>query len=515
MKTQFFYLTLLCWLACVFSGVAAEPLFQVDFVKDGLAGWNQTKAISAEMTAEGVKLVANGWDAKLYRDVELPPGRYVLYARGRGHSRVFIVPDWKTPPKGLLNLSSPEAATVYGDFQIPEGAPLKWIVVVFAPKGEEPPSVAWLRIEAAPGVPSASVASPKPEELEKERPEPPTVRGFMTAAFEGVTPEAMAEMKAWGANVIRLQVKPVQRAKALKKPLAEAWPEILDELDRTVASAEATGLKVIVDLHEPPLPEIVESHGFDQPALWHAPDLEKSMVQTWSDIAKKLKPRAKTIWGYDLLNEPLDRSQLPWPPKEWYPLAVKVVEAIRQVDPAVWIVYEPGPGGMSRGYQGLLPLPDRRVIYSIHDYSPAQFTHQGIAHVGGFDHTDIATKKGVGYPTAVDGGTLDRAWRMGELAPAIEFQKKWRVPMYVGEFSVIRWAPKQDALNWLQETVDIFESMGWSWTYHAFREYSGWSLEHDETYPGNTLAVVPPAPQETDRAKLIKKAFLKNEEPKR
>jgi aryl-phospho-beta-D-glucosidase BglC (GH1 family) len=136
----------------------------------------------------------------------------------------------------------------------------------------------------------------------------------------------------------------VKRAKALKMPFWYAWPTILDELDQEIAKAQAAGLKVIVDLHEPPLQDVVDKGQFDKAG-----------------------------------------------------------------------------------------------------------------------------------------------------------------------FSVVRWAPKEDALRWLQESVDLLESLGWSWTYHAFREYNGWSLEHDETYPENSLTAVQSTQQETERAKLIKRAFLKNQ----
>ena len=33
-------------------------------------------------------------------------------------------------------------------------------------------------------------------------------------------------------------------------------------------------------------------------------------------------------------------------------------------------------------------------------------------------------------------------------------------------------------------SIEIFEEYGWDWTYHAFREWNGWSLEHEGT-PGN------------------------------
>lgn len=63
------------------------------------------------------------------------------------------------------------------------------------------------------------------------------------------------------------------------------------------------------------------------------------------------------------------------------------------------------------------------------------------------------------------------------LAPVRKFQQKYNVPIYVGEFSVICWAP--GAAQYLDDCISIFEEYGWDWTYHVFREWAGWSIEHD------------------------------------
>ena len=65
------------------------------------------------------------------------------------------------------------------------------------------------------------------------------------------------------------------------------------------------------------------------------------------------------------------------------------------------------------------------------------------------------------------------------MKPAIDFQKKTGCQLYVGEFSVIRWAPGGSGVNYLKDVLSLFETNRWSWTYHAFREWPGWSLEHE------------------------------------
>ena len=65
-----------------------------------------------------------------------------------------------------------------------------------------------------------------------------------------------------------------------------------------------------------------------------------------------------------------------------------------------------------------------------------------------------------------------------ELAPLANLD--WRrhgARIYVDEFSAIAWA--QGAENYLRDCIALFEEFGWDWTYHAFREWNGWSVEHE------------------------------------
>ena len=81
-----------------------------------------------------------------------------------------------------------------------------------------------------------------------------------------------------------------------------------------------------------------------------------------------------------------------------------------------------------------------------------------------------------------------------------KFQQKYGAKIQVGEFSVAIWAP--GAANYLDELVSIFEEYKWDWTYHAFREWDGWSLEHEGTPDQIRKAV-----KDTDRKQVMLKYF--------
>ena len=89
------------------------------------------------------------------------------------------------------------------------------------------------------------------------------------------------------------------------------------------------------------------------------------------------------------------------------------------------------------------------------------------------------------------------------LAPVIEFQRSHNVHIYIGEFSAIRWAPA--AAEHLRDCIELFEENGWDRTYHAFREYDGWSVEH-----GNRREDTRPVSESTDRQQLLLEWFARN-----
>lgn len=105
----------------------------------------------------------------------------------------------------------------------------------------------------------------------------------------------------------------------------------------------------------------------------------------------------------------------------------------------------------------------------------------------------------------IDGKPWDKAQLEKALQPVINFQNRFRVHIYIGEFSAIRWAPDHSACRYLSDLIDIFESQGWDWSYHAFREWSGWSVEH-----GPDRQDTQPVSSPTDRQRLLCRWFALN-----
>ncbi len=302
----------------------------------------------------------------------------------------------------------------------------------------------------------------------------------------------------WQANLIRWQLNwtPMDKAKDWAKDLTvyDEWLDgALKDCDQALEACEKLGILVLVDLHCAP--------GGRQPDGVNRMFLDKAyqdhFLGVWNRIAKRYAGR-KVVWAYDLINEPTEPPAPVAGVMGWRELATRATGIIRAVDPGKPVVFEPGPWGAVTGFDQLLPLDLDRVIYSFHMYMPHQFTHQSLHNI----------PLGTTYPGVVEGEQWNQERLREAMAPAIEFQRTYRVAMFVGEFSAIRWAPENSAYRYLKELIDLFEEYGWDWTYHAFREFHGWSVEH-----GTDQAETKPAAEPTDRAQLLRKWFAQNQRP--
>ncbi|MCS7306845.1 MAG: glycoside hydrolase family 5 protein [Thermoguttaceae bacterium] len=298
----------------------------------------------------------------------------------------------------------------------------------------------------------------------------------------------------WKANHVRWQLLwggfphgPADRANVAEY---EAWLEsALKHLDHLLPVCRELGIKVCIDMHTPP-------GGRDPDGVYRMfrqKEFQDAFMGLWEKMARRYRDQP-AVWGYDLVNEPTE-ALTPEGLLDWQQLAERTARRIRQIDPVHAIIIEPTPWGSPEGLDWLEPVDVPGVVYSVHMYIPFQFTHQGI-------HGNPA---GVAYPGFVAGRHWDKQALREALQPVIQFQKDYQVPIYIGEFSAIRWAPGKSAYNYLRDVIEIFEEYGWHWAYHAFREWDGWSVEHGPDRNDRKPILRP-----TDRQLLLRSWFEKN-----
>jgi len=286
-------------------------------------------------------------------------------------------------------------------------------------------------------------------------------RGVMLSS-ETPSEKDFATLKEWGANLVRFQMVRGWNKINDNQDVAEymRWVDgRLDDLERVVIPlARKYGQKVVVDLHVPPGGRAFSGgmNMFDDKVFAGA------FVDCWKRIAARFKGNGDVIYGYDLINEP----DQPTPVRvDYLQLQELAAKAIRKIDPDTPIIVEANNAASPGDFSYLSPIDLDNVIYQVHMYEPHEFTHQGVK----------GPRISVRYPDFDRG--LDRQMIVKKMAPVVEFAKKHNAKIYVGEFSAIAWA--EGAGRYLADCIMFFESQGWDWTYHAFREWNGWSVEHE------------------------------------
>lgn len=207
----------------------------------------------------------------------------------------------------------------------------------------------------------------------------------------------------------------------------------------------------------------------------------------WRKLAARFRGNP-AIYGYDLLNEPTpeDATDNPWPE-----MAQKLVNLIREIDPETPIIiawFEIKP----------FVVKGNNLIYSPHFYKPDDYTAQSVRQY----------RLNWRYPGFIQGIYWDKEQLRNAMREIIEFQKKHGVKIYVGEFSVVSWAP--GGAQYLKDCMELFEEYGWDWSYHAFREWAGWSVEH----AGSTRKTIRRI-GDTDRKQVLLDFLKRNKETHR
>mgnify|MGYP001350180797 CR=1 FL=1 len=335
----------------------------------------------------------------------------------------------------------------------------------------------------------------------------PIYRGHNFSRLRGamISPASLRESDLktlsldWGANLIRWQL--IQTAHDISVDSNyQAYDKWLDaelaHMDEGLRWAGTMGTKIVIDLHSPP--GGLKSSGGYKAAIgdfWTDTHAQNKFVQVWQKIAQRYKGDNR-IWGYDLVNEPVDDNTSETC-MDWQELSLATAKAIREIDPQRTLIIEPPQWGSAQGFVGFHPIPVSNIVYSFHFYLPMEFTHQGV----------FGPSEPVTYPGRIAGVDWNKTQIQAAMAPAIEFAQRYRVHMYVGEFSAIRWAP--GAEKYISDLIDTIEDHGWDWTYHAYREWDGWSVEHGTNKNDHTVATSP-----TPRKQVLLKWFQKDERAK-
>ena len=308
------------------------------------------------------------------------------------------------------------------------------------------------------------IRNPGSATLETRNPKSEPLRGVMLPGGRDMVEDDFREMARWGVKLGRYQM--IRNWNAWKNgptdtDLAEYDEWIngrLDHLEAVVLPmARKYGMKIVVDVHSPP----GGRNKATEMEMFFDARYRDHFVGLWRRIAERFRGNADVIYGYDLVNEP---QQLHPAPYDYWSVQREAAEAVREIDHDTPIIVESNGMDAPSAFAYLNPLAMSNVIYSVHMYVPSDYTHQGVFGGGPMPYPDPARGR-------------DRDWLRKTLAHVRAFQLKHGARIYVGEFSAVAWAEGAD--RYIADCISIFEDYGWDWTYHSFRGWNGWSVEHE------------------------------------
>ena len=259
--------------------------------------------------------------------------------------------------------------------------------------------------------------------------------------------------------------------------------EAVDSLDQLLEIAAAADLFAVItfrtgpgrsefaiigDEEWPPKNYIINTVWSDEPA-------RQAWAGMWRFAAQRYRDNPIVI-GYDLMCEPNANALLDiWDAEtfyakyantgydwnSWYP---GLVSAIRAVDTATPILVGGNNYSSIEWIPYFKPVNDPHVVYTFHQYSPHEYTHQ--------EPPDLKRTYPGRFDTNYDDQpeTFDRAWLENLLATAAEFSAKQNAPVMVNEFGVERWQP--GAADFIRDEIDLFEEYGWN--YAAWQWQPAW-----------------------------------------
>jgi len=178
-----------------------------------------------------------------------------------------------------------------------------------------------------------------------------------------------------------------------------------------------------------------------------------------------------TISAYEFLAEPVTKVKINFwqdryvQPKEWLDICRHIIDLVRKSGDDRWLVMSLGPWALPDNYDDFVPFSDKKVVYDIHMYQPFLYAFQGIkGHKDNIKYPGIINTRSI-FPIydKHPNSFWDKKLLTEVVQPLINFQKRYSVPIFVGEFGAVIWAPNRD--SYLTDSIDTFEKNSWGWAY--------------------------------------------------
>ncbi|MEB3286677.1 MAG: cellulase family glycosylhydrolase [Vampirovibrionales bacterium] len=312
----------------------------------------------------------------------------------------------------------------------------------------------------------------------------------------------LQQLKRLGFTHLRVPIDPILILDRQRSDKTN--PETLEVLAVSLQRALANGLAVVVDMHPRyPLGETGFKQGVDLKQGVASDDaLLSDFARMWQTVAARLHQLDAHRIFFETMNEPNLAESVPDARRRWERAQNAMIGAIRSGAPENTIIVKGYDYDNVKSLASFTPknngIVDENVIYSIHFYTPHEFTHQGAGWTpGGYAKLhdlpyplgpanlpqavasvrDFATPEAKKLGLKYVAGAYNAKMLEAEIQQAAEWAAQNDKKLYMGEFGVYRpHSQPQDRARWIADVRNACDRFGIAWSFWEYDE--GFGMAH-------------------------------------
>lgn len=303
-----------------------------------------------------------------------------------------------------------------------------------------------------------------------------------------ITEEDFKTVKEWGVDHIRLTVDYY---------LIQTEDGILidkgfDRIQKVIDYCIKYDLNLIIDMHR--ICGFSFYNGYGENTFFEEPELQNRFIAIWERMATLFGKYHGRV-AFELLNEIPDQSHYIL----WNKIARLTMGRIRRIAPETDILVGSYWNNSYLSLEDLDIKVDNHLIFTFGCFDPVIFTHQGASWIDEMDPDFRFSIVGKTYrqineefeakypdwyqnriyvPTRSDSPYFGKDFFKALFNSAVEVSNERNVPLYCGEYGVIKFCDSESAVYYFKAIHEAFEELGIARAAWLYKENHFGILEH-------------------------------------
>lgn len=276
-----------------------------------------------------------------------------------------------------------------------------------------------------------------------------------------ITEKDFETVKNWGVDHIRIPVD----YNIFRDEKDDTVVNGFKYVDKALEWGEKYKLNIILDLHKTAGFFFDKAH--NESGFFANEKLQERFFDLWKEFSERYGKIGDRI-AFELLNEVTEPSYK----TVWNEIAAKAVSVIRKNAPENRIIIGSYWNNSIDALKDLDMPKDDGIVYTYHCYDPFIFTHQSAYWVDGMPedfrisypsevslYREKTKELGFDYIQdyrEVQEKTFTPSYFEGRFVNAVKLCEERNVPLYCGEYGVIKLADSKSILNWYKDINSAF-----------------------------------------------------------